>query len=282
MANLSRTINVLSDGSLLTRTPTPQEFVRLDTGIPVPSDGYRYFMVRHAIDYLGYVRNTKFPVPAVAHKSGWGTTTSDNRDYIFMTERLQRFFYEFIVGMTQGLLPTGKFIGYYTIKNNPELLFHDYTPGTIEWIYSRMYQDAVWATDAGSFTTGARDYVLNLNPNAKEPWQYLSGRPTTGALLRLKYEKGNVLRFDCIDSNASTLPDPHKLEPWQYYWCTEEHPNGRVERFPHYKEAFEDRGLGIVAGTPSPLIAPGGWLEMKRSAVVEMKPGSIWSPYRKG
>lgn len=279
---VTKTINVLSNGGILARSPVTPTFVRLDTGIPVPNDGHRYFMVRHSIDYLGYVRNSKFPTPAVANKSEWGTTTPDNRDYLYMTARLQRFFYRFIVGMTMGLLPTGEFIGYYTIKNNPELKFHNYTPGTTKWIYSRMYQDAVWATDAGSFTTGARDYVLDLNPTATKPWQYLSGRPTTGALLRLNSVRGSVLRFDCIDSTAPTLPNPRKLEPWQYYWCTEEHPDGRVERFPHYKEAFADRGLNILAGTPSPLISPGGWLEMKKSAVVELKPGSIWSPYRKG
>lgn len=255
-----------------------REFVRYDVGIPVPNDGHRYFMVRHAIDLLGYARNAKNAMPAVAHKSGWGTTTSDNKDYLYINEFYQRFFYKFIEVMTNGLLPKGKFIGWYFIKNNPGLPFHDYTPGTLEWIYSRLYQDAVWATDAGSFTTGAKDYVLELNMDNPEVWQYLSGRPTTGALLRLKTERGSVLRFDCIDSNLPP-PDPYKLEPWQYYWCTQEHPDGRVTRFPQYTKAFEAAGLNIISGTPSPLVAPGGWLEMKKSAVIELQPGQIWKPY---
>jgi len=261
------------------RKPAQTGFIRLDTGMSVPDDGHRYFMVRHAIDLLGYARNAKNPMPAVAHKSGWGTTTSDNKDYLFVREPWQWFFYHFINAMTMRLLPVGELIGFYTIKNNPGLLFHDYTPGTLEWIYSRMYQDAVWATDAGSFTTGAKDHVLGLNLENNEVWQYLSGRPCSGALLRLKAERGSVLRFECLDSNA-TPPDPYTLEPWQYYWCTQEHPDGSVTRFPHYTKAFEARGLNITAGTPSPLIAPDGWLEMKRSAVQELQPGEIWRPYR--
>lgn len=252
-------------------------FVRLDEGIPVPDDGHRYFRVKHAVEIGLEPRNKKNPMPAVANKS-WGTTVSDNRDYLFVTEPMQWFFYRFIEAMTNGLLREGEFIGYYTIKNNPNLKFHDYTPGTRKWIYSRMYQDAVWATDAGSFTTGARDYVLGLNLFSREDWQYLSGRPTTGALLRLRQERGSILRFDCIDSKKP-MPDPYKLEPWQYYWCTQEHPDGRVTRFPQYANAFRDAGLDIISGTPSPLVAPDGWLEMRKSAVVELQAGEIWKPY---
>lgn len=259
-------------------TEYQRKFSRLDMGIVVPNNGHRYFRVKHAVE-MGYEpRNKKVPMPAVAHKSGWGTTVSDNRDYLFVTEPMQWFFYRFIDAMTNGLLQEGEFIGYYTIKNNPGLLFHDYTPGTRKWIYSRMYQDAVWATDAGSFTTGAKDYVLNLNLKNREVWQYLSGRPCTGALLRLQSERGSMIRFDCIDS-TKPLPNPYKLEPWQYYWCTQEHPDYRVTRFPQYANAFAEAGFSFVSGTPSPLIAPGGWLEMKRSAVVELKPGEIWKPY---
>lgn len=251
---------------------------RLDLGIPVPNDGYRYFRVKHAKEMGFPPRNAKAPMPAVAHKSGWGTTVADGRDYLFVTEQWQWFFYRFIDAMTNGLLNEGEFTGFYTIKNNPDFLFHDYTPGTLKWIYSRMYQDAVWATDAGSFTTGAKDYVLQLNMHNREVWQYLSGRPCTGALLRLKLARGSVLRFECIDSLAP-LPDPYDLAPWQYYWCTQEHPDYRVTRFPQYAKAFEAAGLNIVSGTPSPLIAPGGWLEMKKNAVVELRPGEIWTPY---
>ena len=253
-------------------------FKRLDIGISVPNDGYRYFRVKHAVELPIAPRNAKNPMPAVAHKSGWGTTTSDNKDYLFVHEPLQRFMYQFIRAMTKGSLHEGAFIGYYTIKNNPGLLFHNYTPGTMKWIYSRMYQDAVWATDAGSFTTGARDHVLGLNLNNSEVWQYLSGRPCTGALLRLQKERGSVLRFDCIDSLAP-LPDPRTLKPWQYYFCTQEHPDGRVTRFPKYANAIEAAGLNIISGTPSPLVAPNGWLEMKKNAVIELQPGEIWKPY---
>lgn len=253
-------------------------FQRLDIGIPVPNDGYRYFRVKHAKEIGLEPRNLKAPMPAVAHKSGWGTTVADNKDYLFVNEAMQRFFYNFIDAMTFSVLPEGDFIGYYSIKNNPNFQFHDYTPGTRKWIYSRMYQDAVWATDAGSFTTGARDYVLGLNLNSREDWQYLSGRPCTGALLRLRLERGSVLRFDCIDS-LKPLPNPYSLQIWQYYWATQEHPDYRVTRFPQYANAFKAAGYDFVMGTPSPLIAPQGWLEMKRSVVVEMKPGQIWSPY---
>jgi len=248
------------------------ELKRLDTGIPVPNDGHRYFMVRHAIDYLGYVRNQSQPVPAVAHK-GWGTTVSDNKDYLFVSDTWQRFFYDFIDAMSFRRLADGEFIGYYTIKKNPGLLFHNYTPGTKKWIYSRMYQDAVWATDAGSFTTGARDSVLGLNTANSEVWQYLSGRPTTGAILRLQQERGSVLRFDCLDSKKLP-PDPYNLPIHQYQ------PDGSVTRFGQYKQAFQDAGIDFILGSPSPLIAPDGWLEMKRDAVIELAPGSLWSPYR--
>lgn len=251
-------------------------FIRQDLGWEIPNDGYRYFRVKHAVEMGLQLRNS---FPAVAHKSGWGTTVSDNKDYLPVYKEMQFFFFEFIKSMTRGLLPHGDFIGYYTIDKNPGLLFHNYTPGTLEWIYSRMYQDAVWATDAGSFTTGSRDYVLGLNLDSNEDWQYLSGRPCTGALLRLRQDRGSVMRFDCIDSKKP-LPDPYKLERWQYYWCTQENKNGTVTRFPHYKEAFQAAGYDFISGTPSPLIAPDGWLEMKKAAVVELPPGTIWKPYK--
>lgn len=253
-------------------------FIRPDANLYVPNDGYEYYQVKHSIDFLGTTRNKKFPVPAVVHK-GWGTSVLDNRDYLMMTEYLQRFFYSFIDSMTKGLLKDGNFIGYFYIKNNPKLKFHDYERGTKKWIYSRMYQDAVWATDASSFTTGAKDYVLGLNMDSKEVWQYLSGRPTTGALLRLKQNRGSILRFECLDS-LGELPSPYELKPHQYYWCTQEHPDGKVTRFPQYKEALKDAGINVEMGTPSPLIAPGGWFEMYKKAVTKLEPGQIWSPYR--
>lgn len=256
-----------------------------DVGWKIPNDGHRYFMVRHEIDFLGYTRH---PVgaksddgrPAVAHKDGWGTTVSDNKDYHDMSERLEWFFYHFQDAMTGGLLPEGKFIGYYTIKKNPGLQFHDYTPGSLKWLYSRLYQDAVWATDAKNFTGGARDHVLKLNMENDEEWSYLSGRPCTGAVLRLKQDNGSKLVFDCIDINADELPDPYNLEPWQFYFCTQVFPDGRVTRFGHCKQAFLDRGWDYPIGTASPLTSPGGWLEMKKSAVIELRPGDIWTPYK--
>lgn len=271
-------LTLLTDAGAVELVEKPKVFTRLDVGLPVPDDGYRYFRVKHAKEMGFAPRNARAPMPAVAHKSGWGTTVSDGRDYLFVTEPWQWFFRDFIDAMTNGMLEEGAFIGYYTIKNNPDLKFHDYTPGTLKWIYSRMYQDAVWATDAGSFTTGAKDYVLGLNMSNREVWQYLSGRPCTGALLRLKQDRGAVLRFECLDS-LQAPPDPASLQPWQYYWCTQEHPDYRVTRFPQYANAFEAAGFDIVSGTPSPLLAPGGWLEMKKTAVVELKPGEIWKPY---
>lgn len=258
---------------------SPRRYVRSgDVGWKVPNDGYRYFRVKHAVEIGLEPRNSKNPMPAVAHKFGWGTTTSDNRDYLYLRKPWQLWFAKFIDTMTGGLLPRGKFIGYYKIKKNPDLLFHDYSPGTLEWVYSRMYQDAVWATDAGSFTTGSRDYFLGLNLNSNEDWQYLSGRPTTGSLLRLNRDRGSVLRFDCLDSNKEP-PEMNTLEPWMYYWCTQEHPDGSVTRFPHFASAFMDRGWNYPIGTASPLIAPEGWVEMKKNVVEELSPGTIWQPY---
>lgn len=276
MASPSRVLGVYNTGEVKDeQRVTPY---RRDLGWTIPDDGHRYFRVKHAIEINLAPRNSKNPMPAVAHKSGWGTTVSDNKDYLLTNPPMQIFFYEFINAMTFGLLEEGQFIGYYTIKNNPGLLFHDYTPGTRKWIYSRMYQDAVWATDAGSFTTGARDVVLSLNLHNWEDWQYLSGRPTTGALLRFKQDRGSVIRFDCINSKLP-MPDPYSLEPWQYYWCTQEHPDGRVTRFPQYANAFEDAGIDFICGTPSPLVAPDGWIEMKKKVVEELPPGTVWKPY---
>jgi len=253
-----------------------------DVGWKIPADGERYFMVRHEIDFLGTTRhadnNTKEPIPAVANKSEWGLITADNKDYIDITPPAQRFFYDFIDSMTGGLLPEGEFLGYYYIKNNPGLPFHDYTPGSRKWIYSRLYQDAVWATDAKSFTTGCRDEVLGLNLEKSLLWSYFSGRPCTGAILKLKKDLGSYLEFECLD--ISNLPDPYTLQPWQYYYCTQVFVGGRVTRFPQYTVAFKDRGWNYPIGTPSPLVAPGGWFRMKKNAVTEMLPGAVWMPYR--
>lgn len=257
-----------------------RRYLRGDAGMVVPNDGHTYVRVRHEIDLLGRTRHAdngaNDPMPAVAN-TAWGIWTVNNGNtYHEMREAWQWFFYHFWDAMSGGLLPVGKHEGQYKNPKNPRITYDIYTAGSKLALYAGMIADAVAFTDASSPETGARDYVTGRNPSAKV-WSWLKGRPTTGAILRVKARRGTKLQIACLDLDRDP-PDPYGLEFWQYFYCTQVHIDGRVTRFPQMKNAFAVHGWEPV-GTPAPLASPGGYFEIDRNACVELRPGEVWQPY---
>ncbi len=259
---------------------TPAEFVRMDTGIPVPADG-TYYIVQHEMPLFGKTRhgynNTKDAIPAVANTQ-WGTQTlaKANGDYYPISDAWQRWFYEFWDWASGFRLPVGKLEGTHVNPMNPDVIYQDYTPGSKKALYAGMIMDAKSHSDSYNPEAGARDVVTGRNLTAPRPWEWLC-RPCTGALLKQQVLLGNKIRVQCIDLYKAP-PDVRTLQPWQYFFGTQVHLNGSVTRYPDVKNAFAIHGYP-PAGTALPLVAPGGYFDMNKSACVPLKAGDVWKPY---
>lgn len=258
-------------------------FTRLDTGITVPNDGYRYFMAQHEYPLFGTTRhsenqtNQREPRPAVVNtKWGYYTEAKVNGDYVPLQDHWQRWYRDFWDKMSGEILPMGEKIGTYVNPMNPNLIFTEYTPGSLLSLYAGMIKDAKSHSDSASPETGFRDVVTGRNLSNPRPYEWLC-RPCTGALLRVDAVLGTKLRIKCIDLNQPP-PDVNTLEPWQYYFGTQVHIDGTVTRYPDVKEAFEVHGLP-PAGTAMPNVAPGGYFMIDKNKCVELQPGQIWKPY---
>lgn len=277
MALLSN-ISVFSDGSL--GYASSKEFVRKDIGIPVPSDGM-YVMVQHEIILFGKTRHgyneTKEAIPAVANTQ-WGTQTlaKSNGDYVPIVDNWQHWFYNFWDWASGYRLPVGELIGSHKNPYNPDVIYQDYTPGSKLSLYAGMIMDAKSHTDSYSPEAGARDVVARRNLNAPRPWEWLC-RPCTGALLKVEQVIGTKLKIKCIDLNQAP-PEIDTLQPWQYFYGTQVHYDGSVTRYPDVKNAFAVHGYP-PAGTPMPLVAPGGYFFINKSACKPLNAGDIWKPY---
>jgi hypothetical protein len=258
-----------------------REFKRGDVGISVPDDGYMYVMAQHEILLFGTTRhgdsNQRDPRPAVVNKD-WGleTLAKANGDYVPVPDEWQRFFLEFWNGMTGFRLPMGQWIGQHTEKNNPGLIFDDYTPGSLLSLYAGMIRDAKSHTDSASPETGARDVVTGRNLSNPKPWAWLC-RPCTGALLRVLEVSGTKLKIEAMDLWKSP-PNPYNLPPYLYYYGTQVDINGRVTRYPDAKNAFAVWGWEPI-GTAMPLVSPGGYFWIRKNATVTLTPGQLWKPY---
>lgn len=283
MASLSKKISTFSNGTLSigAGSPPPDTFIRLDTGIAVPDDGYQYVMAQHEIVAFGETRhlynNTSEPIPAVVNRD-WGieTLAKSNGDYFPIQDTWQRWFYKFWDWASGYLLPEGKFEGTYVNPRNPRIVYSRYTPGSKLALYAGMIMDAKSHSDSKSPETGGRDVVTGRNMDSSKPWEWLC-RPTTGALLRVIARVGSRLKIQAIDLYG-TPPDVNKLEPWQFYFGTQVDRFGNVTRYPDVKNAFELQGLP-PAGTAMPLVAPGGYFWIDRLACKELQPNQIWKPY---
>jgi len=280
MANLSKSIQVMSNGGLQVE-PTSKSFKRLDIGIRVPDDGNRYVMVRHEWELFGTTRhagsNRTDPRPAVANAQ-WGieTLAKKNGDYYPIEDRWQRWFCSFWDWASGYLLPHGEWVGRHKEKNNPDLVFDDYTPGSLLSLYAGMIRDAKSHTDSHSPETGARDVVTGRNINAKNPWAWLC-RPTTGALLKVIGENGTKLKIEAINLNAPE-PNIENIQLHQFYFGTQVSVNGTVTRYPDVKNAFAVHGID-PAGTAMPLVAPSGYFLIDKKACMPLSPNQLWLPY---
>lgn len=259
------------------------DFARLDTGIPVPNDGYQYVMAEHEIVLFGETRHTenqpnqKAPRPAVVNAK-WGIETLAKKtgDYTPIADHWQRWFKDFWNWASGNRLPLGEKVGTHVNPNNPDITYTDYTPGSLLALYAGMIMDAKSHTDSASPETGARDVVTGRNLNAPKVWEWLC-RPCTGALLRVLAVSGTKLKIEAIDLWKPT-PDVSALKPHQFYFGTQVHIDGRVSRYPDVKNAFEVHGYE-PAGTAMPLVAPGGYFWIDKKACRSLQAGQMWNPY---
>ncbi len=260
--------------------PYISEFKRLDIGIPVPDDGV-YWMIQHEMPLFGETRlagnETKDAIPAVANRD-WGieTLAKANGDYYPISDIWQRWFYEFWDWASGNRLPAGVQIGEHRNPMNHDIVYQDYTAGSLKSLYAGLIMDAKSHTDSYSPESGARDVVTGRNPTSPRPWEWLC-RPCTGALLKQDALLGTRLRIKCIDLYKAP-PPVESLQPWQYYYGTQVHMDGSVTRYPDVKNAFAVHGWPPV-GTAMPLVAPGGYFYINRSACVPLKAGDTWKPY---
>jgi len=174
------------------------------------------------------------------------------------------------------LNPTGKHTGTRVNPKNPNIIYTDYTPGSLLGLYAGMIMDAKSHTDSASPETGARDVVTGRNLLNHKPYEWLC-RPTAGALLRVA-DAGSKWRVEAIDL-LSPCPNVDTLPMHLYFWATQIHTDGHVTRYPDIKEAFAVHGLP-PAGTPMPLLSLGGSFLINKSACRELAPGQLWSPYK--
>ena len=269
-----------ASGKLTTLRPR-KEFKRLDLGIPVP-DG-DFVMAQHEFPLFGKTRhegaqpNQRDPRPAVVNAK-WGieTLAKRNGDYYPISNDWQRWFYKFWDWASGYRLRIGEKIGTHVNPRNPNVVYTDYTPGSLLSLYAGMIMDAKSHTDSASPEVGARDVVTARNLTASKTWEWLC-RPCTGALLKVIERSGTKLKIEAIDLLKSP-PDVNALKPWQYYFGTQVHDDGRVTRYPDVANAFRLNGY-TEAGTAMPLVAPGGYFYIDRAACVELQPGQTWKPY---
>lgn len=252
---------------------------RLDIGIPVPDDGYQYFMIRHELDLLGKTRFENDPRnqenrPAIVNKD-WGINTG----YYEVQPEWQFWFRDFWDYHSGKILPMGVKIGEYTLpKNSKDIIYWRYTAGSKLEVYARMTGDATGWTDGSDNApeTGGKCVVQKRNlDTGKRYWKWLC-RPTTGALVRGR-RNGSKLIVDAIDITKSP-PDIESLPLHLFYFSTQVSPDGSVTRFPVLKNAMEVHGFPPI-GTPNPLVAVGGKFELNYSAVIPMQAGQMWKPY---
>lgn len=278
--NLRLIVHTDDESRIFSPRVAPAEFVRMDTGIPVPDDGV-YYMAQHEMPLFGETRHdgnkTKDAIPAVVNND-WGirTIARPTGDYYPISDKWQWWFYKFWDWASGYRLPVGEEIGTYTNPMNPDVIYTRYTPGSKKALYAGMIMDAKSHTDSGSPETGRRDVVTGRNLQARDPWAWLC-RPDTGALLRQESMNGTQIKVKCIDLDGEP-PDIKSLQPWQYYFGTQVHYDGSVTRYPDVKNAFDVHGFP-PAGTAMPLVAPGGYFYINRSACVELKAGDVWKPY---
>ena len=267
----------------ITVKPKTTVFKRLDVGFPVPNDGYQYVMIQHEMPLLGETRhvgnkpNEKDPRPAVVNTK-WGirTLASANGDYYPITDEWQRWFYNFWDWASGYRLPVGVKTGTYVNPRNPNVIYTSYTAGSKLALYAGMIMDAKSHTDSVSPETGGRDVVTGRNLHSSRVWEWLC-RPTTGAMLRVIQRNGSELKVEAIDL-WKPPPDVNTLPIHLFYFGTQVAIDGKVTRYPDVKNAFEVHGLP-PAGTAMPLVAPGGYFWIDRSACVELQAGQMWKPY---
>lgn len=260
-----------------------KDFVRFDVGHPVPDDGYSYVMAQHEMPLFGKTRhdsaqpNQTGPRPAVVN-ANWGirTLAVGNGDYYPISNEWQRWFYKFWDWASGYRLPVGQKIGTYVNPMNPNIIYTRYTAGSKLGLYAGMIMDAKSHTDSRSPETGGRDVVTGRNLESTKVWEWLC-RPTTGALLRVIAREGARLKIEAIDLHKPA-PDVNTLPIHLIYFGTQVHIDGSVTRYPDVKAAFQVHGLP-PAGTAMPLVAPGGYFHIDRSACVELRPNQVWTPY---
>ena len=257
-------------------------FTRLDIGIEIPQGDY--VMAQHEwFVYGGKTRhafnqpNQREPRPAVVNKD-WGllTLAQANGDYYPISNEWQYWFKDFWNHHSGYLLPMGEKIGEYKNPMNPQTVYTSYTPGSLLALYSGMIMDAKSHGDSAPPEKGSRDVVTGRNLTASKPWQWLC-RPCTGALLKVIGRSGTRLKIEAID--LLKPPPSVDLPPYLFYFGTQVHIDGKVSRYPDVANAFRLQGLP-PAGTAMPLVAPGGYFWINKSAVVQLQPGQIWQPYR--
>ena len=259
------------------------KFKRLDTGYPVPDDGYQYVMAQHEWILFGETRhggnkpNETEPRPAVVN-GRWGirTLAQANGDNIIIVPEWQEWFYKFWDWASGYQLPKGEAIGTHVNPRNPNIIYTDYTPGSKLGLYAGMIMDAKSHTDADSPETGCFDLPTQRNLFSARYWQWLC-RPCTGALLRVLSRNGSELKIEAINL-SKPAPDINTLPLHLFYFGTQVHIDGRVTRYPDVKNAFAVHGLP-PAGTAMPLVAPGGYFYIDRSKCVELQTGQNWQPY---
>jgi hypothetical protein len=276
-------MTITQAGGKVTTLRPRTEFTRLDTGIPVPLSG-DFVMANHEwFVYGGKTRhafnqpNQTDPRPAVVNKD-WGliTLAQANGDYYPISNEWQYWFYNFWDHHSGYLLPVGKKIGEYVNPMNPGTVYTSYTPGSKLALYAGMIMDAKSHSDSAPPEKGSRDVVTGRNLTSSKPWQWLC-RPCTGALLKVIERQGTRLKIEAIDL-WKPPPDVRTLPPHLFYFGTQVHIDGQTSRYPDVANAFRLQGRA-PAGTAMPLVAPGGYFYIDRSACVELQPGQMWTPY---
>jgi len=260
-------------------------FPRKDINLTVPSDGGRYFQIKHDWEVMGISRAAKvgsnYSHPAIANNNWLVKSVFDGKsyDYVELPEKWQRFLWELWSWSVGDSVQGGEITGQYTSKTNSGTFSYT-TPQSKTWYYVNMIEKSRAFTDSWSPEVGGRDFVTNRNPNNR-PYEFLL-RTCTGNLTKLKKINGREYWVEALDIRY----DPPTLDwliqrPHLLHWCTEISPyklsNGTytVSNFPQAEIC-----LGVPSwGVPLPFMSLGGHVIFEKDAVRELSAGQKYSPY---
>ena len=258
----------------------PAEYKRLDQDLRVPIDGGTYYQLKHWDD-LGHGDNVP-PFPEMFNPNlGLLSRDPDGRfyDYVEMSDRWLKFYWDWINHISQYRLPEGRIEGYYKKPDN-ERTFARTTPGSLTYVYVDIMEAHRFITEAGSAEGGFRDPQTGRNMNFPINMLVLLN-PTCGHMLKEKSKlTGKYLEFEALDVlEAPPTVESLAARPWLHFWFTQWGKFSGSTRFPQIKNANAVHGLP-PAGISLPLMSIGGSIKVLKTACVPLVPGQPWTPYK--